>query len=512
MRGHRARVKARVGVALATFLFACLPSSAAAFTFVQTAGSPYPTTHPAFVPSGARYVGGMATGDFNGDGISDVAVVNATGVPAFDAAGESVTVLLGERDGGLTMVPGSPVGVFSGGNLSEAGPIAVGDFNGDGNLDVAVATQMNNTVSVLMGDGTGRLKPPGAPIPVSGSSEASIAVGDFNGDGKLDLAVANNDVNVLLGDGSGGFTPAPGSPLTLSDYAGSIVAGDFNGDGRSDLAVAHQTGVMVYLSNSEGGLQAAPGSPLAVGTSPAAIAAADLTGDGKLDLVTANPLSGDVTVLLGNGSGGFAPAGSSPFPVPVGPGGGSSCLGLPGSIAIGDFGGDGKADLAVANFNGCSNSVAILQGHGSGGFTDAEGSPFNANFNPSPLVVGDFNGDGEPDLAVVNGFLGAVTVLQSTTGGLPEKPTLTRPTSKGTTVTRPPKPIEDTTRTYYSPSDGLNVPVVPSVFKKKATKCGRAAAHVSHTRKAKARSRTCRVHQVAMPNRSRGGGRRRRSR
>ncbi len=510
------RVKTWVGAALIALLFACLSSSAVAFKLVQAVGSPYPTTDPAFVPDSARQVGGIAAGDFNGDGISDVAVVNATGGPTF-SAGENVTVLLG-GSGGLTMAPGSPVDIFLGGNVTGAGPLATGDFNGDGHIDVAVANQPQGSISILLGAGTGRLEPTGTPIPLSGSYVESIVVGDFNGDGRLDLAVLNSDLNVLLGDGSGGFTPAPGSPVALPDYASSIVAGDFNRDGRSDLAVAEQGGVMVYLSNAEGGLRATSGSPIATEGSPAAIADADLTGNGSLDLVTANPFSGDATVLLGDGSGGFAPANGSPFSIPAVPGGASSgCLGLSESIATGDFDGDGKVDLAVANFNGCSDSLAILRGDGNGGFTNAEGSPFDANGNPGPLAVGDFNGDGQTGVAVVNGFLGTVSVLQNGTSDSPETPTSTVPTPTGLTATdsKSPKdgrtgPIavfpvnldDGTIGPHYSPSDTQSVPTVPVSSGRKAAKCRLGVRHMSQNRRVGLRGSACRVHKVAVAHRS----------
>jgi FG-GAP-like repeat len=412
-----------VGTLLVALALVCLPSSAAALTFVQAPGSPYSTTNPPFVPDSAQFLGGAVSGDFNGDGISDLAVVNATGVPVF-SPGESVSVLLGTRSGGFTMAPGSPVNIHSGGMSNSFGAIAAGDFTGNGKLDLAVVDNADNTISILLGDGKGHFQPTGAPIPFSGEERGSIAVGDFNGDGKQDIAVVNSELTVLLGNGAGGFTPAPGSPLPQSGYPASIVAGDFNGEGRSDLAIANGSGyVTVYLSSPTGSMQASPQSPIATGAGPEAIATADLTGNGKLDLVTANTAGDNVTVLLGNGSGDFVQASESPVPVPAG----SGCLpysapGLPESIAVGNFAGDGTPDLAVGNFNGCSNSVAVLQGDGKGQFTNAAGSPFGANGNPRGMVTGDFNGDGKTDIAVVNAFLGAVTVLQNTTGAPLEPP------------------------------------------------------------------------------------------
>jgi hypothetical protein len=409
--------------ALATILFVCASGSAAALTFVEAPGSPYSTTDHHFVPSGSGFLGGVAAGDFNGDGIPDLAVVNATGVPAF-SPGESVTVLLGHPDGGLTMAPGSPVGLYSGGIFASHGAIATGDFNNDGNLDLAVVDNIHDTVSILLGDGTGHFRLSGPLIHFSGEEPNAIAVGDFNGDGVKDLAFASGgSINVLLGDGSGGFAPAPESPFAPAGYATSVAAGDFNPGGRADLAVTTSSDqVAVYLATGGGRFHEAQGSPLATGKAPASIVAADFNGDGRTDLAIANASSDSVTVLLGDGSGGFTPAPGSPCAVPEGPGASAGMLGLPDSIAAGDFNGDGNTDLAVANFNGSSDNVAILQGDGHGGFTNAVGSPFPANGNPGPLVVGDFNGDGRLDLAVVNQFLGVVTVLQNTTDEAPQAP------------------------------------------------------------------------------------------
>jgi len=412
---------------LVATLLVCAPGSAAALTFAEAPGSPYSTTDQHYVPSDVGILGGAVAGDFNGDGISDLAVVNATGLPAF-SAGESVTVLLGHPDGRLTMAPGSPVELYSGGEFASWGAIAAGDFTNNGKLDLAVVDNAHDTISILLGDGTGRFRLSGAPIPFSGGYPEAIAVGDFTGNGVVDLAFASGgSVNVLLGNGSGGFAPAPGSPFATAGYARSVATGDFNGDGRSDLAVTTSSNqVAIYLATGEGRFQEAEGLPLATGEGPDLVVAAELGSDGRTDLAILNESSGNVTVLLGNGLGGFAPAAGSPFTVPVGSGVSPGTSGLPKSIAAGDLDGDGNTDLAVANFNGSSDNVAVLQGDGRGGFTNAVGSPFPANGNPSPLAVGDFNGDGRTDLAVVNPYQGVVTVLLNT-AEVPEMPSPGRP-------------------------------------------------------------------------------------
>lgn len=414
----RMRIRTVVaGVALSLMLGA---PSAHAYTFTPAPGSPYAPIGPV-APSPGGYLGGIAAGDFNGDGISDLAVVNSTGVPPL-SPGESVTVFLGAHAGGMVEAPGSPVSIFSGGEFSEAGAIATADFNGDGHLDLAVLDEVHSKVAILLGDGAGRFKPVGAPISYVGGGGATLVTGDFNGDGKQDIAVVDEYVTTLLGNDSGGFNPAPGSPLALSTFGLSAAAGAFNGDGRSDLAVGELSGnLRVFLASPSGELQPTPGSPIALGTGPRSMVAADLTGQGPLDLATANPSTGTVSVLLGNGKGEFVPAQGSPFAVPDG-NDNPRTPGLAESIGVGDFACLGKPDLAVANFNGSSDNVAVLEGDGSGGFTSAPGSPFPANGNPRPLAVGDFNGDGAPDIAVVNAFMGRVTVLQDTASGCPRQP------------------------------------------------------------------------------------------
>jgi hypothetical protein len=330
----------------------------------------------------------VTVGDFNGDGKADLAVANGSS--------GTVTVLLGNGDGTFTAAAGSPITVGS-----RPVSVAVGDFNGDGKADLAVANYVDNTVTVLLGNGDGTFTAAGSPI-VVGNGPESVVVGDFNGDGKADLAVANNGdntVTVLLGNGDGTFTAA-GSPIVVGNGATSVAVGDFNGDGKADLAVANYVDntVTVLLGNGDGTFTPAAGSPIVVGNGPGSVVVGDFNGDSKSDLAVANNGDNTVTVLLGNGDGTFTAAGS---PIVVGNGA--------TSVAVGDFNGDGKADLAVANYG--SGTLTVLLGNGDGTFAAAAGSPITVGNNASAVAAGDFNGDGKADLAVANWGDNTVTVL-----------------------------------------------------------------------------------------------------
>ena len=253
-------------------------------------------------------------GDFNGDGILDLAVTNRNGA--------DVTILLGKGDGTFTATDS--------GQPSWSSDIAVGDFNGDGILDLVVGG------AVLLGNGDGIFTATASPS--TGGSYSAIAVGDFNGDGISDLAVTNYDggsITVLLGNGDGTFRAA--TSLATGAYSGSVAVGDFNGDGIPDLAVTSWGSVTVLLGNGDGTFTPTATSP-ATGSVPWSVAVGDFNGDGIPDLAVADCYSWMVTVLLGNGDGTFTPTATSPA---------TDNWAL--SVAVGDFNGDGAPDLAAVN-------------------------------------------------------------------------------------------------------------------------------------------------------------------
>jgi sugar lactone lactonase YvrE len=326
---------------------------------------------------------GVAAGDLNGDGFVDVVVENYLS--------NTVSVLLGNGNG--TFLPQVTYAV---GNRPER--VLMADFNGDGYMDLVVANTGSSTVSVLLNKGDGTFYPQ-VTYPVG--SPVGLGVMDLNHDGIADIVAAdyyNNSVSVLLGNSDGTFKPAVTYPAGNTPQ--TLAEGDFNNDGNIDLAVGNvgDGTVSVFLGNGDGTFQAQVTHFVGSG-GPGGLQVGDLNSDGNADIAVANSSLGNVGVLLGNGDGTFQP--QVTYAV------GTDPIGL----VIADFDGDGKLDLSVGNGGQNSLYQSILLGNGDGTFQPQLTFP-TGNF-PYGTAVGDFNGDGYPDMAISNWNDGTATILLS---------------------------------------------------------------------------------------------------
>jgi hypothetical protein len=349
-----------------------------------------------------NYPEAIVTADFNGDGIPDVATDTVNSLS--NSVPGSLSILLGKGDGTFNVAPSIPTGDF---------PInmVTADFNGDGIPDIAIGTINTGSVNIFLGKGDGTFTAGPSLINGTFADVFGFGVGDFNGDGNEDLAWVDAQtkmVFVLLGHGDGTFTQVSTHPAT-GDNPVSIAVGDFNGDGKLDLAIDNvfaangsltATNLTILLGNGDGTFTAA--APVTVGIGPESIVTADFNGDGKLDLAVANiQPPATVMVLLGNGDGTFStPVSTIPIVYLV-------------ELAVGDFNGDGKADIAATLENNFVPNVYALLGNGDGTFTTVIGSEPNIATSP---VAADFNGDGRTDIAVMD-QTDTVTVLLSEWSG-----------------------------------------------------------------------------------------------
>jgi hypothetical protein len=294
------------------------------------------------------------------------------------------------------------------------GSVEIADFNGNGKLDLVVANEESSDVSILLGDGKGKfVAAKGSPFR-AGHLPNDIAIGDFNRDGKLDLAVANHEekhLTILLGDGTGGFAPAPNSPLAVEvkPHVHGVAAGDLNGDGNPDLVTDSWANdqLLVLFGNGKGNFRT-PGTFLKVGKRPyQRHRVADVNGDGHADILCTNLEGNSVTILLGDGRGGFKEPAGSPF----------ACGDSPFGLAVGDVNGDGKVDLAVVDSPSSTaeghgrDGLTVMLGNGKGEFAMVTGSPFETGKTPNHVAIGDVNGDGVNDIAVSSPDANTITLF-----------------------------------------------------------------------------------------------------
>jgi hypothetical protein len=414
---------ARVFLVLETVLVVASAARASATASSTSPAAPRPRT---YVFGRASFVTGnspvaIAREDLDGDGIADLVTANT--------AGGTLSVLLAAEHGAFAAHVENAVGT---------GPdaLAIGDLDGDGKPDLVAVNQNcpNGTcgagsVSVLLGNGDGTFQ--SATPFATNTNPRSVAIGDFNGDGMPDLAVVNaittitqgpGTVSILIGNGDGSFQP--GVEFPAGSGVGAIVSADFDGDGKLDLAITNFVGlavlsaVAVLHGNGDGSFQA----PVAftTGNGPVGLVAADFNADGKLDIATVDLGANAISMLAGNGDGTFqahvdSPAGFGPK-----------------SISVGDLDQDGKLDLALTAFTSISGggSVVILRGNGDGSFQPS--TEYVTGQNGPAIVVGDIDGDGKQDV-VIPDLTHHVTVLvgrgDGTLAGAASYPTADGPVS-----------------------------------------------------------------------------------
>jgi type II secretory pathway component GspD/PulD (secretin) len=340
----------------------------------------------------------VATAQFTSDGFSDLAVANYTD--------GTVSVYLGNGDGTFQDPTVTNVGM---------GPawISTGQFNSgssaptpDNNVDLAVANQNSNTITILLGNGDGTFAT-GTPL-TTGHGPVCVIASDIESLGSPDLIVANktdNTIEVFHANGDGTFTAK--TPFAAGTAPTSIVAEDFNGDGKLDLAVTNSgdNNMEIFIGNGDGTFK--NGVTYATGVTPLFVAPGDFNGDGILDLAvadsgaptTANEVGNSVSIFLGNGDGTF---GTTAVPRQDFPAGTN-----PTSIAVADYNVDGRPDLAVTAQG--DNSIALLLGVGGGAFSTF--FELQLGTSPDSCVTADFNDDGIPDLAVTNNGSNTMSII-----------------------------------------------------------------------------------------------------
>ena len=363
-------------------------------TFVATSGDGAPcvllqhnrgalTKYKSYASGGGSSLRYVAVLDLNNDSRLDIIVANY--------GTGSVGALLGLGDGTFqsqTMLLSRP--------NSNPSAIAIGDYDGDLRKDMAVMNYGTRNVDMLLGNGEGSFTPQTdvgfrfATAPFLASS------GDFNNDGRSEILVAydgNDNVDILRAYDTGSFKHPMPYPTRTGPQ--SVVVGDFNNDSHLDIVVANaqDISVSVLLGTTQGSV--ANQIHYSTGSSPQSVAVGDLNNDYRLDIVVTNGGDGNVSVLLGNGDGSFA----------------NQTTYLTGSrsqsVAVGDFNNDHRLDIVVANYD--DNNVCVLLGNGNGTF--AAQKPYPTGIYPQAVAVGDFNNDNRLDLVVANSADKSVSVL-----------------------------------------------------------------------------------------------------
>ncbi|MCC3155740.1 FG-GAP-like repeat-containing protein [Hymenobacter sp. 15J16-1T3B] len=407
-------------------------------------GAPAQAQFASFASYGSA--GGLSypvLGDLDGDGRPDIVATSLT------ASG--ISTLLGQAGGTFaaggtytTLTNGAPFG------------LQLGDLNGDGRLDAVVVNSSGQSLSVLLGQAGGTF---GAatnyPTNLNGSSAYNVALGDLNGDGRLDAVITTGDntVGVFLGQAGG----ALGTPTYYPNGAGltsySVDLGDLNGDGRLDVAVSNfgsgsGSTVSVFLGQAGGALGAAVTYP--TGSAPAGLRLGDLNGDSRLDLVVANYNDNNVGVLLGQGNGAFGAMATY-----------ATGAVNPREVALADFNLDGRLDVVASNLGPLAgtagSTVGVLLGQGNGTLGSATTYSIGSGSRPWGVVAGDVNGDGKPDIVTANRDNSTVSVLLNTVVAPPTATGASRCGAGSVTLSASGAPSGGSYRWYTQASGGTAI-------------------------------------------------------
>ena len=333
----------------------------------------------------------LAVNDFNGDTQLDIAVANY--------GSDSVGVFLGYGNGSFTNMI-----TYSTGAGSTPISIDVGDFNNDGLFDIVTANNGNYKLGILLGYGNGSF----AAVILYSTGDHSfphgVAVGDFNNDGQLDISVANygpSTATIFLGHGNGTFEIQASYSVGDQSWPWAIAVADFNSDNLSDIAVANynNNNIGILLGTGNGYFTTVATYSSGDGSAPEGLGIGDFNNDNILDIAVANFIRYDIVVLFGFGDGTFL----SGAPYPTGLGSGST------AIATGDFNNDNRLDIFVANY--LSNSIMLFLGYDYEPFAGVTRHSTGDGSQPHSVAVADFNNDGWSDIVVANYGTDTVGIL-----------------------------------------------------------------------------------------------------
>ncbi|CAF1220352.1 unnamed protein product [Rotaria sp. Silwood1] len=324
----------------------------------------------------------IAVGDFNNDRQVDAVVVN------YDS--DNINFFLGFGNGSFGSVISYTTGL-------ESGPcsVVVGDFNNDSRLDIVSANNRDNSIILFLHYDFGAFTNKEMYSTSSDKPSRSVAYDDFNKDTRLDMVVANYEsftITVLLGNGKGGFSNQTTYSTGFESYPFSVAVGDFNNDAQMDIAVANKWtfNIGIFLGKGDGTFFEQITYPTGSDSKPTTVAVGDFNNDTRLDIVVTNYGGYSIGVFLGNGDGTF----SNQIEYATG------YYSWPWGIAIGDFNNDARLDVVVSNQYGYN--IGVFLGHGDGSFSNQTTYPTGAKSLPIGIAVGDFNNDNRMDIVVAN--------------------------------------------------------------------------------------------------------------